>query len=380
MQVLHRSAAMAAGAGAAAALALTAALPAGASSGPHGPFLSQFSKISTIASTVPANGDINPYGIVVLSRNEGLLRAGNVLISNFNNKQNLQGTGSTIVQITPGGHRTLFATLTKAMLAGRCPGGAGLSTALTVLPGGWVVVGSTPSANGQVSTSSAGCLIVLGNHGRLRETLTGNGINGPWDATSISFGPFSEVFETNVLNGTKAANGSVVHMGTVLRLLLRRSGNTPPSLLNTTMIGSGFAEQSSSTAFVLGPTGVGLGQHGTLYVADTFNSAIDAIPNAVTRTTSAGTGLMLTSGGSLNAPLGLTIAPNGDVLTVNGNNGKVVETIASGPHAGMQVATLFLDKSGSPAGAGALFGLTIAPAGSGVYYVDDAVNTLRLLH
>jgi len=98
------------------------------------------------------------------------------------------------------------------------------------------------------------------------------------------------------------------------------------------------------------------------------------------RMSSAGTGFTLTSGGSLAAPLGLAVAPNGDVLTVNGNNGRVVETVASGKHAGMQVATLLLDKTGSPKGAGALFGLTIAPGGSGVYYVDDAVNTLRLLH
>jgi hypothetical protein len=37
-------------------------------------------------------------------------------------------------------------------------------------------------------------------------------------------------------------------------------------------------------------------------------------------------------------------------------------------------------KSGSPPGAGALFGLAVAPVGTGVYYVDDAVKTLRLLH
>jgi hypothetical protein len=45
-----------------------------------------------------------------------------------------------------------------------------------------------------------------------------------------------------------------------------------------------------------------------------------------------------------------------------------------------QIATRFLDRSGSPPGSGAQFGLAVAPAASGVYYVDDAVNTLRLLH
>src|SRR5262249_34462154 len=150
--------------------------------------LSHFHHLHTVASTVPKNGDLNPYGIVVISSTAGRLQAGDVLISNFNNKKNLQRTGSTIFEITPCGPRPLFARITKSMLAGRCPGGAGLSTALTVLPGGWVVVGSTPSKSGQASAAKAGCLIVLGNRGRVREIFTGNGINGPWDATSISRG------------------------------------------------------------------------------------------------------------------------------------------------------------------------------------------------
>lgn len=381
MHVLHRHSSMAAAAGVAAAAAAITLAPTSAVASANMPFLSHFHQLRTVASTVPKNGDVNPYGIVVISATAGRLQAGDVLISNFNNKKNLQGTGSTIVEITPGGHRTLFARITKAMLAGRCPGGAGLSTALTVLPGGWVVVGSAPSRTGQASTAKAGCLIVLGNRGKVRETFKGNGINGPWDATSASRGAFSDVFVANAFNGTAAAHGSVVNMGTVLRLQLRLSGNnTPPSLMSTTVIGSGFAEQTSSSAFVLGPTGVGLGRHGTLYVADTQDSQITAIPGALERSSSAGTGTMVTSGGKLNAPLGLAIAPNGDILTVNGNDGLIVETDPARRHGDDQVATFTLDKSGSPPGAGALFGLTIAPGGSGVYYVDDAVNTLRLLH
>jgi hypothetical protein len=47
---------------------------------------------------------------------------------------------------------------------------------------------------------------------------------------------------------------------------------------------------------------------------------------------------------------------------------------------GRQIAVKTLDRSGSPAGAGALFGLAVAPRGNGVYFVDDATNTLDLLH
>lgn len=367
-------AAVIAAAGAAGGLALAPAAPALAST--HSSFIGRFHKLSRIASTVPRNGDVNPYGIAVVHRSHGRLHRGNILVSNFNNKANLQGTGTTIVQVSPGGHRTLFARVSARHLPGACPGGVGLTTALAVLRGGWVVVGSTPSRNGMVATARAGCLIVLNSHGTVRETISGHGINGPWDATALNQGRRADLFVTNVLNGTVAATGKVVRRGTVLRLGLRVFAHRPPRLTAVTKVGSGFAQQGNAAAFVLGPTGVGLGAGGTLYVAETQSSRIFAIPHAVTRATSAGTGRLVSSGGALAAPLGLTIAPNGHVLTVNGDNGKIVETTPGG----RQVASKFLNRSGTPPGAGALFGLTLAPRGRGVYFVDDAANTLRLLH
>jgi hypothetical protein len=331
---------------------------------------------TTIGSTVPANGDINPYGTALVGMSQGSLVKGNVLISNFNNSKNQQGTGTTIVQVSPSGKLSVFAKIVAAKLPGSCPGGVGLTTALEILRGGWVVVGSLPTKDGTAATSSAGCLIVLDNRGHVRETFSGHGINGPWDMAATSSGPMSDLFVSNVLNGTKAAGGNVVRRGTILRLELKFSGSMPPQLMNTTKIGSGFPQRTDPAALVIGPTGLGLARGGTLYVANSLVSAINAIPNAASRSDSAGTGTVITSGGALNTPLGLILAPNGDVLTVNGGNGLIVETTPSG----MQVATKFLDHSGSPPGAGALFGLALAPANAGVYYVDDAVNTLRLLH
>jgi hypothetical protein len=81
-------------------------------------------------------------------------------------------------------------------------------------------------------------------------------------------------------------------------------------------------------------------------------------------------------GGRLNMPLGMAIAPNGDILTVNAGNGSLVETTPSG----VEIFSRFLDRSGSPPGAGALFGLAVLKGHGGAYYVDDAQNTLRLLH
>jgi hypothetical protein len=374
MTAIHRFATAAAAAGVVAGLALVPATQATAST--HTSYLGRFGRISTIASTVPRNGDVNPYGIVVIRHTHGRLRAGQVLISNFNNKRNLQGTGTTLVEISPSGHRTLFARISARSLPGPCPGGVGLTTALAVLPGGWVVVGSTPSSNGMAATAKAGCLIVLNNQGQVAETIAGHGINGPWDATSLNEGSQTALFVTNVLNGTVAAKGRVVHRGTVLRLQLQVSGSQPPQLLSVTRIGSGFAQQTNASAFILGPTVVGLSRQGTLYVAETQSSSVRAIPNAVTRTSNGGNGRLVSAGGRLAMPLGLTVAPNGNILTVNGGNGLIVETTPGGT----QVAARLLDSSGSPKGAGALFGLALRPGGRGVYYVDDAVNTLRLLH
>ncbi|WP_280720026.1 hypothetical protein [Kitasatospora sp. MAP5-34] len=343
-------------------------------------FVGPLHTVSTIASTVPANGDQNPYGTVVVPQTVGDLHRGDVLVSNFNNAQNLQGTGTTLVEISPAGVVRQFAQIDPAHLPGPCPGGVGLTTALTVLPGGWVVVGSLPTTDGMSDTAQAGCLLVLDSHGKVRETLSGHGINGPWDMTSVSMGPRSELLVTNVLNGTVAANGATVNEGTVLRLTLVRDekrGDEPPRLESTTEIGSGFGEHTDPAALVVGPTGVGLSREGTLYVADTVGNRITAIPDALSRHSSAGTGDVVTCGGALNSPLGLAVAPNGNILTVNAGDGNLVETTPPGD----QVEVRTLDTSGTPpTGAGALFGLAVDPGARAVYFVDDATNTLALLH
>ena len=342
----------------------------------HQSFLGPLHTVSPVASTVPPNGDVNPYGTVVVPRTVGALRKGHVLVSNFNNSLNQQGTGTTIVQVSPHGHVSQFAQIDPASLPGPCPGGVGLTTALSVLPHGWVVVGSLPTGDGNPAHAQAGCLLVLDSHGTVRETFAGGGINGPWDMTAVSHGDCADLFVTNVLNGTVAGGGSVVNEGTVLRISLRLHGDEPPTREATTEIGSGFAEKTDPAALVVGPTGVGLGHDGTLYVADTINSRIAAIPHALKRHSSAGTGKDVSVGGLLNGPLGMAIAPNENILTVNGNDGNIVETT---PH-GVQLTFRQLDSSGMPPGAGALFGLAVGPNRHSVYFVDNVTNFLNVLH
>jgi hypothetical protein len=365
---------------------LGALLAVGAATAQAAPFIGPFApNPPPIATTVPANGDVNPYGIVTVPHSVGSLVRGDLLVSNFNNSANDQGTGTTIVQIPPAGNdvigaASVFAQIDASRLPEPCPGGVGLTTALAVTHTGFVIVGSLPTSDGTSATAQAGCLIVLNSRGQVLETIAGGPINGPWDMTAVEHGVFTTLYVTNVLNGTVAADtggpmvlGNVVDGGTVVRIQLLTIPGVRPRVLDEDVIGTGFPERTDPNALVVGPTGVALGEDGTLYVADTQGNRIAAIRGAPFRQFPAQNGgRTVSSGGDLNGPLGMTLAPNGDILTANGGDGNVVETTPVG------VQT---DVSGDSTGGGGglLFGLTVPPRFDGIYFVDDGDNTLRVL-
>jgi hypothetical protein len=304
--------------------------------------------------------------------NAGLLVRGDILISNFNDRRNQQGTGTTIVQETPTGQLSLFAHLTTATLPGPCPGGVGLTTALAILRGGFVVVGSLPTANGTAATAKAGCLIVLNSAGHPVKTIAGAPINGPWDLTAASSGSSTDLYVSNVLNGTVAHGETPTDGGTVVRIVLATGSGDAPAVTSEQVIADGFPERTDEAALVIGPTGEDLGRDDTLYVADTLGNRVAAVPNARYRQTAlGGGGVTVAKGGYLNNPLGLVVASNGDVLTANANDGDIVETTPVGAE---------FQPFETAAGAGGLFGLALAPGRQGVYFVNDANNTLDLLH
>ncbi len=361
---------------AAAGLVVLGAAPASAGALP---FLSGLTNQSTIGSTVPGNGDVNPYGVATVPRSIGSLVAGDTLISNFNNVHNEQGTGTTIVQLSPSGALSVFAQINAGSLRGRCPGGVGLTTALAVLPGGYVVVGSLPTTNGKSATASAGCLIILNSHGVPVETVAGSPINGPWDLSASSFlgGTISVLYVSNVLNGTVAAEPRTVEGGTIARLVLLNLPNQPPRVVLENVIATGFPERTDEAALVVGPTGSAIATgrfwwEQTLYVADTVDNRIVEVPNALLRFTPAtGGGRTVTEGGDIDDPLGMTLAPNGDILTANGENAKLVETTPAGAEAA---------SFDTEVGPGGLFGLAITPNQKGVLFVNDNENVLDLLN
>jgi hypothetical protein len=369
----------------AALLALTGG--AGRAEGQRG-LLETVHKHSTVGSTVPDNGDQNPYAVIVAPASAGKIQKDDVLVDNFNGLSNLQGTGTTIVRYSPATKQfSLFASVPRHLP--QCPGGVGLTTALAMLKTGWVIVGSLPSEDGTTATKGNGCLLVFDANGQLTATWTGPDINGPWgnmavidNGASASLFISMSGFDVPAPGVRDPQTGSAVTVAkaTVLRLDLSIPDGKPPAIVGRTVIANGFGQRADKDVFLVGPTGVALSaDNKTLYVSDALANRIVAIPDPATRTTSAGTGREVTSGGLMQRPLALIMAPNGHLLTVNAKNGQIVEV---DPVSGQQIYAQWIDTDAaqSPPGNGDLFGVAMTPDGRGFYYVEDDVNTLVLAH
>src|SRR5690348_16099122 len=275
-------------------------------------FLEGLRRHSMVTSTVPGNGDQNPYAIVFAPVTAGKVQAGDVLVDNFNDRNNLQGLGSTIVAYRPTTKQLHLVAAIPRNLP-QCPGGVGLTTAMTMLKTGWIIVGSLPSQDGTTKTKGDGCLIVLDAQGNVAGTIAGPNINGPWgNMAVIDNGATATLFVSNTGFdvGPPEDEPPVVNKATVLRLELSIADGKPPVVTKRAVSGRGLREQADKDVFIIGPTGLALGKDGTLYVSDALGNRIAAIPNAATRTDSAGTGREITKDGLLKRPLAMTTAPN----------------------------------------------------------------------
>ncbi|TKC92730.1 hypothetical protein FAZ69_02525 [Trinickia terrae] len=308
---------------------------------------------------MPDNGDLNPYGIAFVPKGVpawSTLKPGDIVVSNFNAKSNLQGTGTTIVKLVANGKPVTF-------FQGK---NFGFTTALAVLRSGFVLVGNVPSNDG-VTVSSAGSLLVINPQGGLvAELKDAKLLNGPWDLTVLDLGPLVKVFVAEVLSGT------------VSRLDLSIGPNGVKVLSSSTVIASGYQHRSDPVAFLLGPTGLAFdANRDVLYVASTADNAIFAIDRASRTTHDGGVGrLIYQDNKHLHGPLALALAPNGHLVVSNGDAinadpqqpSEIVEFTADGRF----IAQLQIDPA--PDGA---FGIAFGRDGNGQLQfaaVDDNTN------
>jgi hypothetical protein len=317
-----------------------------------------------VVSTVPANGDVNPYGVAFVPGGfpkGGTLAPGDILVSNFNDKANQQGTGTTIVDVPAGGGAPTVFFQGQA--------GLGLSTALAVLKEGLVVVGNLPTSDGSCATAQAGSLLVINSAGQLVSTLTGSEIDGPWDMTVFEQGRGKLlIFVANVLAGTVVRLDARVVPGGL-------------TIASHTQIASGYMHRCDPMALVVGPTGLVYDPaKDVLYVAATEDNKVFAVRHAAETTRDGGTGRVVYEDSThLHGPLGMALAPNGDLLVANS------DVINSDPNQPSEIVEFTIDGkfvkqlSVDPAQGGS-FGLAVATS-DGVArfaYVDDAANTLTV--
>jgi uncharacterized protein (TIGR03118 family) len=316
-------------------------------------------------STVPANGDQNPYGVAFVPQgfpSGGALNPGDLLVSNFNNQANLQGTGSTIERFTPTGGPSVFFQGASNL---------GLTAALGVLKSGFVIVGSVPTTDGTSATVQPGSLLILDSSGKVVLTLTDSALlDSPWGLAVNDQGDRAQVFVSNVLSGT------------VTRIDLDIPKGGTPVVKKEMRIASGYAHRTDPSALLVGPTELAFdAARDILYVASTADNAIYAIPKAAATGPRQGKGnLVVQDDAHLHGPIGLALAPNGDLIVSNGDAvnqdlNQLNELDEFTPE-GRFVGQFQLDTGA----AGGAFGIAVSRANGELRFAaaDDDANSLHV--
>lgn len=315
-----------------------------------------------VLSTVPSNGDVNPYGVAFVPSGfptGGLLQPGDILVSNYNNAANLQGTGTTIVQFRNGQQSLFFQDSNTP----------GLSTGLSVLKAGFVLVASMPTTDGTSATVKPGSLLAINSNGQVVWTLSGKQyVNGPWDMTVYDQGSKATIFVSDVLSGSITRINIGISNGAI-------------ALLNSATISSGYLHRPDPAALEVGPTGLAYDpSRDTLYVASGDDNAVYAIPDATQVTTNGGKGFRIYSDNlHLHGALALALAPNGNLIC---SNNDVVNSVPAQPselveftRGGVFVANHSVDPN-----QGGSFGLAFGTVSGKTVFaaVDDNTSSLQV--
>ena len=316
-------------------------------------------------STVPSNGDLNPYGVAYVPKNIPAgpgLQAGDILVSNFNDSNNLQGTGTTIVRVDKSGNVSTFYHSAKP----------GLTAAIGVISDGLVFIGNMPTADGTAATVQPGSLTVLDRVGDVLGTFgTISSVNGPWGMAIYDVG--------NGVTGKAHLFLSNVLAGTVSRFDL--AYNAAQITASVLTLASGFSHRLDPAALTLGPAGMAYDSvHDTLYLASSTDNAIYEIPTAVAANGTVSATQLVQDYTHLHGPLDIALLPNGHFVVAESDGSNVdpnqpselVEYTATGQFVGQ----MSIDPNN-----GGAFGVAVNNLGWGTYRlaaVDDNANSLKI--
>jgi len=320
---------------------------------------------NTVPSTGPSAGDQNPYGVAFVPQgfpSGGPLNPGDILVSNFNAASNLQGSGTTIMDV-PAIPPSPQGTGVSIFFQGTAP--LGLTTALNILRAGFVLVGNFPSPDGTCGSASPGSILVIDKMGNLSSTISNSAIKGPWDSALFDQGSKAKLFVANGLSGT------------VIRLDLAVDPATGVTVTKTTQIASGYMHMCDPVTFVDAPTGLVYDPRiDVLYVASTADNAVYSISDAADRTQDGGIGkLIYMDNKHLHGALAMAMAPNGHLLVsnndaINSDPTQPSEIVEFTVH-GKFVKQISVDPS-----QGGSFGLAVQTTGDTAKFaaVDDVTS------
>ena len=316
--------------------------------------------IATIGSTIdPLNGDLNPYGLDIAKSTAGLLTAGDLVVCNFNDSKNDQGTGTTIVALHP--H----------------PGATPIRIAQNGDLRGCDAIALGPTDNIWAAAFSANDNPIVSPGGALLTTIPG----GPWrhpfgEAFSPKVGPFGNgaFYESN------ASDGSIV------RINLTAKGFT------FDVIATGFAVNGGPPGSILGPSGLQYdGDRDALDVIDGADNSVTVLRHvsmipaggvvvhgATFSGPAAAFAQRIFAGAPLNGPISSALLPAGHLAIGNTLDPAGTNLIVEITPAGKLVATKNVDM-GAP---GAIFGMVADihdPTNVKLYFNDDNDNVLKVL-
>lgn len=311
----------------------------------------------TIGSTIPSNGDQNPYGLDVAKSDAGLLETGDLVVCNFNNSANIQGTGTTIIALHahPGSKPRLIAQNSSLL--------------------GCDALAVGPTDNPWAAAFAANDNPIFSPSGALLTTLAG----GPWHH------PFGQIFaQHDGPFGSAAFYESNAGDGSIVRI------NLPSFTFD--VIAKGFPINGGAPGSILGPSGLQYeSKHDRLYIVDGTNNTVYALRHVstipaggitVTGTSFSGPfrqrARVVFSGPPLNGPISSALLANGhlvlgNTLDANGKN-LMVEVTSHG--------RLLFVRNVDTGAAGSIFGMVATGRDADdtkLYFNDDNMNTVQVL-
>jgi hypothetical protein len=332
--------------------------------------LKKLTKDVEIGSTVdPKNGDTGPRAISLVRSTFGL-KAGQMLVCNFDDSAGAAGKGTTIEVLDPDPH-SKPVTFTQSTKVEGCDGDA-------------VTAANQVYGTGLIS----GLVSHFNQTGELDKSYR-SPIQVPFADTDAFCG---EAYAPEDIYIADSKTGSIVKLAF---LNVSRSGH-----VTLTQVITGFGINKGSGWSVLGPSGMqydsqktGSRCNDTLYIVDGVDNTVVAVSNAsnllekdeiVVRPggkkfkcahPKATCATLVYSGSPLNAPVASALLPNGNLIVANTQGGnKLVELTPTG-HV---LDTKAIDKS-TTARVFGLLATGTSDSNTALFYTDTKTNTLQEL-